>query len=312
MRAALKDVAKIFANGARVLVLPHSNADPDALSSALALSLCVENVDWGLPEGCNKPSKKLLSMMEIEEKSDFSLEGYDWILCVDSSLPEMMGPYSFLAEKENVAVLDHHAASAGWEKVLYHTDESKGSAAEMVYDLLKLLSLPISKKAAMLLACGIYSDTASFRYATNSALAAFLDMAVEHDFNVSDVSAMLSADMEISEKISHVKAAQRIKMLRKKDFIILGTRISAFEGSTARMMLGIGADVAFVGSQSKDNVRISCRARRKPLEAGLHLGKVMEEVVEEIGGSGGGHDGAAGLNTTGDVEAVLNICMEKT
>ncbi|MCK4717902.1 MAG: DHH family phosphoesterase [Thermoplasmata archaeon] len=311
MSTSLKDIAAIF-DGKKVLVLPHANADPDALASALGLSLSLPDVTWGLPDGMNRPAKAMLASLGLEEPPPFVLDDHDRILCVDSSLPQMLGPYSMLGERENVAVLDHHAEGSEWGNALYHSDETKGSCAEQVYDLLGLLGVKIPEKAAMAICCGIYADTAGFRYATLDALRAFIGMAEEHGFDALEVSSMLSAEKDISERISNIKAAQRIRSLRTGEFILLSTRISAFEGSSARLLLGIGADVAFVGSQNKEKVRVSGRARKKALDAGLHLGHIFEGVAEEAGGSGGGHDGAAGLNTTGDVEAVLHVCMEKT
>lgn len=45
---------------------------------------------------------------------------------------------------------------------------------------------------------------------------------------------------------------------------------------------------------------------------GFHLGKLLEDVGVETRNDGGGHGGAAGLVGVGDVEAVLNICMQRT
>ena len=46
------------------------------------------------------------------------------------------------------------------------------------------------------------------------------------------------------------------------------------------------------------------RAPRDSVLRGVHLGRVMEQVAERIGGNGGGHNGAAGWSGTNDpVEA---------
>jgi hypothetical protein len=37
----------------------------------------------------------------------------------------------------------------------------------------------------------------------------------------------------------------------------------------------------------------------------------MEEVGRETGNQGGGHDGAAGLNGTGNADRTLQICMDR-
>jgi len=311
MKAELADIAKIFP-GKRVLVLPHANADPDALGSAVALSQCMEGAVLGLPGGVNRVAKNMLKKLGLPEPEPFVAEDFDWVLCVDCSLPQLLGPFHYLGQKENVAVLDHHVESTEWPEALYYTDESKGSCAEIVYDLLGMMGCSINREAAMALMAGMYSDTVSLRYATLSALRAFISLAEMHGLEPSDASAIIAFDeREISERISHIKAAQRTKMVRVENVILLSTRISAFEGSTARLLMALGADMAFVGSQNGKKVRISGRARKNVLDRNFHMGRLMEDVAGEVGGSGGGHDGAAGLNTTGEVEAVLHICMEK-
>ena len=39
---------------------------------------------------------------------------------------------------------------------------------------------------------------------------------------------------------------------------------------------------------------------------------MMNLISQECGGEGGGHDGAAGFSGTGDVEAMLNICVDNS
>ena len=94
-------------------------------------------------------------------------------------------------------------------------------------------------------------------------------------------------------------------------YIVCVSQISTFEASVCSALISLGANVSFVGSQRDDEFRISARTRHDMVELGLHLGNLMAEIGEEIGCKGGGHDGAAGLSGTGDVEAVLNICMER-
>jgi nanoRNase/pAp phosphatase (c-di-AMP/oligoRNAs hydrolase) len=87
---------------------------------------------------------------------------------------------------------------------------------------------------------------------------------------------------------------------------------SSHESSVCKALLGIGADVAFVGSQRDEKFRISARARQDLVRKGMHLGKILDEVGGETSSSGGGHAGAAGLTGTGDVEALLNICLSRS
>ncbi len=92
---------------------------------------------------------------------------------------------------------------------------------------------------------------------------------------------------------------------------VLVTGAGGFIGShLAERMLGLGADVAFVGSQRGDQFRISARASQVLVRKGLHLGKLLGSVGSETTNGGGGHPGAAGITGVGDVEAILNICAE--
>ena len=77
-------------------------------------------------------------------------------------------------------------------------------------------------------------------------------------------------------------------------------------------MLNIGADIAIVGSQKDDDFRVTGRATKSAINAGIHLGDMMNSMSVEIGGEGGGHDGAAGFSGQGDVEAMLNILSQKS
>jgi nanoRNase/pAp phosphatase (c-di-AMP/oligoRNAs hydrolase) len=73
----------------------------------------------------------------------------------------------------------------------------------------------------------------------------------------------------------------------------------------------MGADVVFVGAQAKNEFRVSGRATQALVRKGFHIGKIMEETGRDMGGQGGGHAGAAGMSGEGEMEAALNILMEK-
>ena len=122
-----------------------------------------------------------------------------------------------------------------------------------------------------------------------------------------------SADsQDMSRRISRMKGAQRLKFERIGDWIIAISEIGAFEAAVCHALLNIGADVAIVGSQKDDDFRVTGRATKPAVNAGIHLGDIMNSMSVEIGGEGGGHDGAAGFSGQGDVEAMLNILSRKS
>jgi nanoRNase/pAp phosphatase (c-di-AMP/oligoRNAs hydrolase) len=69
--------------------------------------------------------------------------------------------------------------------------------------------------------------------------------------------------------------------------------------------------VAVVAGQRNEKIQISMRATRVFFEkTGVHLGKdIAKPLGEYLGGMGGGHAVAAGVNGVGDVEASLKRCL---
>jgi nanoRNase/pAp phosphatase (c-di-AMP/oligoRNAs hydrolase) len=79
--------------------------------------------------------------------------------------------------------------------------------------------------------------------------------------------------------------------------------------------LYLGADVAFVGAEKEGEVRISSRANREMVKAGIHLGKsILPGVMPLIKGDAGGHAGAAGANGTdaSKLDEALDVCVQRT
>ena len=116
---------------------------------------------------------------------------------------------------------------------------------------------------------------------------------------------------DVSKKIAQLKAMRRVRFEKVGDQIVATSMVTSFEAAAARALLVAGADVVFIAADRKGELRISSRAKPHILALGVHLGHFMEEIGRETGNQGGGHDGAAGLNGTGNGEKVLSICMDR-
>ena len=68
------------------------------------------------------------------------------------------------------------------------------------------------------------------------------------------------------------------------------------------MLNGLGDDAVVVSRHRNGATRLTVRAPRSSVLAGLHMGEIMNAMASSIGGEGGGHDGAAGWS--GDVDPV--------
>ncbi|UCE91264.1 MAG: DHH family phosphoesterase [Methanobacteriota archaeon] len=304
----LSDIAAELESGGRTLVLIHGNADPDALSSAFAVSRAFPDVEICAPGGLDRVSKILASRLDIEVRErDIDPED-ERVLVLDTSGPDQI---PLQLDYSDSIVIDHHARNSAWNGArIYLCDDTKASCAEIVYELLKAAQKDIDRDVALALMVGILTDTGSFKYARPGSLIAFAELMERHGTHVDEAIELVSLDVDPSEKISQLRGAQRLKYWKVGDRIVAISQGSAFEASVCKALLHLGADIAFVGSQRDETFRISARATQDVVRRGVHLGRLLNGVGSETSNGGGGHPGAAGISGVGDVEAMLNISAE--
>ncbi len=156
------------------------------------------------------------------------------------------------------------------------------------------------------------TDSGHFRFANPALMRTFAEVIERSTINIDEVMDLTDLEPDVSERVSQLKGVQRLRFERIGDRIVAISMGSAHESSVCKAVLSAGADVVFVGSQRDEKFRVSSRARQDVVRSGLHLGRILDMVGGETSSSGGGHPGAAGLTGVGDVEAILNMCMERT
>ncbi|MBN1677552.1 MAG: DHH family phosphoesterase [Candidatus Thermoplasmatota archaeon] len=306
----LSSIAKELSKGGGTLALVHGNADSDALASAFAVQRSFPGVVVGVPGGLDRVAKLLAKELGIETVEDVSGLKADRLLILDTSGPEQLeGEFDF----SKAFVVDHHTRNEKWSAAaMYYCDDSKSSCSEIVFELLKMEGREVTKDVALALMFGMLTDTGYFKFAKPATLTAFSELMALHGTQMDEVMGLVDAEEDISERVSQLKGAQRLKYWKVGNYIVAVSRGSAFEASVCKSLLDLGADIAFVGSQRGDSFRISGRATQAVVRRGVHLGKLLGDVGAETTNGGGGHPGAAGISGKGDVEAILNICVDNS
>ncbi len=305
----LKTIAERLRHGKKLILL-HGNADPDALGCAYAIARSFPEAEICAPGGMDKIAKVIAAKLDVKVLERADLAMYDQIVVVDTSSPDQLG--EFASVPPETIIIDHHARSDRWGARTYYCDDSRKSCAEIIYQILQVAGIRAERDVGLALLAGMLTDSGHFRYSNGALLRSFADLMEEAGVEIDEVTSMTDLEQDISERISQLKGAQRIRFDRIGDRIVAISVGSAYESSVCKGMLSIGADVAFVGSQRDEHFRLSARARPEMVRMGLHLGRLLEDIGTETSNDGGGHGGAAGLVGVGDVEAILNICMQRT
>jgi len=291
-----------------ILFLCHRNADPDAVGSAYTLAEAIGGV-VGVVDGCNRVANMMVKSLDIDVIENPNPADYDFTVIVDTSTKAQLAG----VELSDYAVVDHHSTCSLKNDAKFYIHKNASSTAEIVFDILHCMEAPIMRKPAIALMTGIITDTGNFKYASPKSFRTMAQIIESSGVNYGEVVDILaSTPQDISMRIATLKAAMRANIHRVGNFIIATSTISSFGGAAAGVLTHIGADVAFVGTADKDDlIRISSRARRNAIDIGINLGKILEEVSGNFNGTGGGHDGAAGLDVNGgDVNEILQKCVD--
>lgn len=311
MKEAADFLKKVAAEGRRVLVLCHHNADPDAAAGVIVLGDLLNELgakaSAGAAEDVSTAARAVLGAFGRDLSVNPPLD-FDLVILVDTSSFGHLGNFGEELKKsgKKVAVIDHHKPVEEMKKIaeFYFVRDDLPSESELVFRIMAEMGKKPSPEQASMMLAGVISDTAHFRFSKPETFGVVSSL-IEAGADYPRVMETLKQPEDPSKRIAMLKAAGRSEMHKVLGNIVVVSELGSFEGDAASMFVRIGADAAFVGSEDKGAVRLSGRARLDFTErTGVHLGGLMEELAKNFAGSGGGHPGAASLNGRGRFETL--------
>lgn len=306
----------------KIALITHCGADVDAIASAAVLQQLLKNAKAEIivPEHINQTAKKIAKEFKIRYKLNSSLKKFDSLILLDLNSWKMLGKLASQVKTfpGKIFVIDHHSKTGDEitsEKNMLIEEEAV-SLTEILFNISKKQGIALSKSQASLLILGLITDSARFLHANNESFRMMSELLKKSGHSFEELLQMLLTEEDISEKIAKLKAMRRIKIFKLDDFIVVTTDVGAFEADVAQMLVSIGADIAFVASELKKEkaIVISGRASYKVRhEKSFDLSRdVMFKLEESFEGEGGGHAGAAAFNGKGNMQEMLEKCVELT
>ncbi|MEE9305802.1 MAG: bifunctional oligoribonuclease/PAP phosphatase NrnA [bacterium] len=152
----------------------HTNADGDALASALAVAACCRQLGRPcrviIPDPAPDATYRFLPGIESVEGPDALEAGLSDEAAVVVDVPNLdrLGPVQdFLPPLERVANIDHHPSNTGFGGAVC-VDPLASSSVELVHDVVRYLGLTIDREMATLIYTGIVFDTGRFSFSNTS------------------------------------------------------------------------------------------------------------------------------------------------
>ncbi len=288
-----------------LLFLCHRNADADSFGSAYALMRLFGGT-IGVADGLSAIAEALAGRLGVSVETRPDLSKYGLTVIVDTCSIVQTG-YESLGR---CAVIDHHEPGDLLGSCTFSLTRRETSTAELVFGVYEKNGVQVDEDVAFSLLLAILTDTGHFRYARPATFETVARIIREGGVELSSVMDFLAqSPADISARIAMLKAASRLSLTREGDYLIVASKVSSFGAQAAASLVGLGADVTFVGSELDGEVRISGRLRHG---VELDLAALLSEVGTMYGGSGGGHAAAAGLVIKGSVDAdgVLKACVD--
>jgi phosphoesterase RecJ-like protein len=289
-----------------ILYLGHRNADPDAIGSGFALQQAFGGA-LGVAEGASRAGRALAEAVGAELLLDPPFDDFDLVVVVDASVRLQLRD----VQLNRYAVVDHHLDRGLLDAAEFYIQRPANSTAEIVWKILKHAHSDISPQMALGLLAGIISDTGRFRRASVESFIAAAEILEQGGIDYEDALDVLSIPTDLSQRIATLRAASRIEMERIDDWLIATTDINSFEGSSAMALVELGADIAFAAGRHEGLSRVSGRAGREAVKAGINLARILAEVALVHGGEGGGHKAAAAMEAPAEAKILLAECVKK-
>lgn len=315
----MEKVIKHLKNSKSVAIFVHTNPDWDCIGSAMALRCALRSIGIKADVFTEAPLSKHLSILDadvIVYKEDSSMPDYECYCAVDVGACDRIGAWgSFFAQKEDTVCIDHHYQPEPFGAISY-VEPKRSATGELIYELLTIGEIPITKEIASYLYCAISSDTGSFQYASvNRRTYEIIIALTDTGINTTWLCSMLYERNSLTQLKLKAEAIDSIKLYN-------GGKIATAKLSNETMKK-YGADKSDADSlaqlpRSIDGVMISAFLKELPegdIRVSLRsLGDYdIEPVARKFGG--GGHKKAAGCTFMGvsleDAERELVKELEK-
>jgi len=168
-RARVQQYQRYFSDADRILILLHSDPDPDAMASGLALRNLLRRTKataiLGAIQGVTRPENlRMANLLDIhvESVTPASLPEFERIAMVDVQ-PHYFGS---LLDRADL-VIDHHPQQPGYSAVFKDIRPDYGSTSTILTEHLRSVDVNISERTATALLYAIKSDTLFFNRHTN-------------------------------------------------------------------------------------------------------------------------------------------------
>ena len=308
----LKDVMKDkILDSDNVIIVPHNNADFDAVASAMGIALIAKELEkqacivitdplYILDVGVKSIIDESKNEFNIINKDKYKSILYDddLFVAVDVNKRHLIGIAELMNNEDNIIIIDHHNMGDDTINAKYkYIAPNYSSASEIVVNLLEEYGIKITSKMANYLYAGIYLDTSKLTKNCTANTMRTVAKLLEYGASINKVNSYFKEDFYSDRKVQGL--VNNVQMINCMLALIVASEDIEYTreeiAKAADYALKYGADATFaMGKIEDDVVSISGRSSET-----VDIGMIMEE----LGGGGNQYSGAAKLKNVSVEEA---------
>jgi len=311
----MKKIAKKLKKSDNIAVFVHANPDGDAIGSLIAFSTALKNIGKKVeafvesrPEYLSfvfDDSIKLYSELDFDKK-------YDLCVALDCGDKDRMGDASKVFDNAEFTIeLDHHKTNNNYADLSY-VDSTAAATGEIIYELLKIMKVEITKQIAEALYVAIISDTGMFKHQnTTSKTFEIASKLVDYGIDISTITHKIFYEnsFERTKCLGDVLNTLDLYLDGKVGILCLtsemmqkyGLKETELDGFVeyARNIKGVEVGI-FIKQKNDTEYKVSLRAN-----SDADMSKIAEKF------NGGGHKGAAGCRFENKTIEEIKNCLIK-
>ena len=301
---SIKDIGLAIENASSINIISHKSPDGDNMGSTLGLYLSLKEKYKNKTINIIKPDDIPSKYKFIEETKfyDDDMSECDVLLVIDCADERRLLNEDNLKFAKKIINIDHHKSNKYFGDINYVIEEYS-SSAEIVYDIIKELELPMNKEIATMLYIGIDTDTGRFMYSsTTDETMQKVSKLMSYGIDINEINIKLYRSMSKNIFDLYKLAINKINfykdfaylVLENDDFLKTNTSRDDTDDILAFLQGLEDYDMIAIVKELNDIYKVSLRSKYK-----YDVGSIGEDF------DGGGHKYAAGLTYKGSLDELV-------
>jgi phosphoesterase RecJ-like protein len=296
----LEMAGKLLQEAHKIVLCSHIDPDGDTLGSTLALFHALKSIGKEVIITVDDSIPFTLSFIPgIKEYRHFQADEHvdaDLLVILDSSSADRAGNVLKVVHAKHILNIDHHKTNTRFAEYLY-VDAKAAATAEIIYELLQKMQIPLTKEMAYCIFTGLSTDTGSFKYSNTTATtmriaAKLLEMGVDPSVISDNIELKKRSTVTMLSKVlqtlTFVHDGQVAYIEIKNDIYDKDVETDSFI-SFPRYIEGVCVAILFKGVEP-NLTRVSMRSKT------IDVSKIA------LSFGGGGHQKAAGCSVNANLE----------